>query len=318
MQTSETHSQDRPLAPITEAPLTGRGDRGRLVLIILAILAFLTLAEYLSTTLATVQLGLVMHGLALVALLLLAALLEDPAEQRVYLTLAFAPLIRLVSLSMPLQGLPMMYWYLLVGAPITLSIVMVIRYGGFTRQELGLTGNKWFLQILVGLIGIGLGYIEYLILRPAPLADEFTLGAIWFPALILVVFTGFLEEIIFRGLMQTAFGAKIGRWLGILLISGLFAVLHLGYQSLLDVIFVFLVALLFAVVTEWTRSIWGVSLAHGLTNVTLFLVFPFIIGQGMQLQLPGIFPGTAHARRAGDGGIAGRQRGHGNGGGGDD
>jgi uncharacterized protein len=119
----------------------------------------------------------------------------------------------LVSLSMPLQGLPMMYWYLLMGAQITLSIVMVIRYGGFTRQELGLTGNKWFLQILVGLIGIGLGFIEYLILRPAPLADEFTLGAIWFPALILVVFTSFLEEIIFRGLMQSAFGAKFGRWL---------------------------------------------------------------------------------------------------------
>jgi hypothetical protein len=64
-------------------------------------------------------------------------------------------------------------------------------------------------------------------------------------------------------------------------------VLHLGYQSLLDVMFVFLVALLFALVTEWTRSIWGASLAHDLTNVALFLVFPFIIGQG--LQLPGIF-----------------------------
>ena len=89
-------------------------------------------------------------------------------------------------------------------------------------------------------IGIDLGYIKYLILRPEPLADELTLRAIWFPALILVVFTGFLEEIIFRGLMQTAFRAKIGRWLGILLVSGLFAVLHLGYQSLLDVIFVFL------------------------------------------------------------------------------
>jgi hypothetical protein len=137
------------------------------------------------------------------------------------------------------------------------------------------------------MVGIGLGYIEHLILRPSPLLDEFTPGAIWFPALILVAFTGFLEEIIFRGLMQTTFGAKIGRWLGILLISGLFAVLHLGYQSPLDVIFVFLVALLFALLTEWTRSIWGVSLAHGLTNVTLFLVFPFIIGQGM--QLPAIF-----------------------------
>jgi len=284
MQSSETQSQNRPLAQAENQPQ----EQPRLVLIVLAILAFITVAEYLSTTLATVQIGLVGHGLALVGLLLLAALLEDPAEQRVYLTLAFAPLIRLVSLSMPLQGLPMRYWYLLVGAPITLSIIMVMRYGKFTRQEVGLTGSKWFLQILFGVVGVGLGYIEYLILRPEPLAAEFTPRAIWFPALILIVFTGFLEEIIFRGLMQTAFAAKIGRWLGMLLISILFAVLHLGYQSLLDVAFVFLVAILFALVTEWTGSIWGVSLAHGLTNVTLFLVFPFIIGQGMQFQLPGI------------------------------
>jgi uncharacterized protein len=222
--------------------------------------------------------GLVGHGLALIVLLMLAALRDDVKEQRIYLTLAFAPLIRLVSLSMPLQGLPMKYWYLLVGIPITFSILMVIRYGGFTRQELGLTGNQGLFQILFGFSGIGLGLIEYLILRPEPLADELTLSAIWLPALILIVFTGFLEEIIFRGLMQTAFADKMGRWLGIVLISILFAVLHLGYQSLLDVIFVFLVAILFAMVTERTGSIIGVSISHGLTNVTLFLVFPFIIG----------------------------------------
>jgi uncharacterized protein len=294
MQSSETQSQDRPLAPAADEGRAQRGERGRMLLIILAMLVYLSLSEYLSTALTTVQLGLVMHGMALVALLLLAALLEDTAEGRVYLTLAFAPLIRLVSLSLPLQGLPMRYWYLLVGIPITISIVMVIRHGRFSTQEMGLTANFWFLQLLFGIVGIGLGYVEYLILRPEPLAAEFTLRAIWFPAFILVVFTGFLEEIIFRGLMQTAFAAKLGRWTGIVLISILFAVLHLGYQSLLDVIFVFVVAMLFAAVTEWTGSIWGVSIAHGLTNVTLFLVFPFIIGQGLQpfsqIRLANLFP----------------------------
>lgn len=282
MHTSETQSQDRPLTPAKDERRAGHRDRGRMLLILLAILVYISLSEYLSTTMNTVQIGLVMHGIALVALLLLAALVEDPAEQRVYLTLGFAPLIRLVSLSLPLQNLPMMYWYLLVGAPITLSIFMVIRYGRFSTQEVGLTARYWFLQLLFGLVGIGLGYVEYLILRPEPLASEFTLRSIWFPAFILVVFTGFLEEIIFRGLMQTAFAPKLGRWVGIVLISTLFAVLHLGYHSLLDVVFVFAVAMLFAAVTEWTGSIWGVSIAHGLTNVTLFLVFPFIIGQGLQ------------------------------------
>jgi membrane protease YdiL (CAAX protease family) len=253
-----------------------------LLLIVLALLVFISLSEYLSTTLKTVQIGLVGHGLALLALLLMAAFLEDPKGRRIYLTLAFAPLIRLVSLSLPLGQLPMMYWYLLVGVPITFAVVMVARYGGFKPKEIGLTGNHWFLQVLFGLAGIGLGYVEYLILRPGPLVEAMTFSQMWLPALILIVFTGILEEVIFRGMMQTAFAEKLGRWLGLVLISILFAVLHLGYQSLLDVVFVFAVAILFGVFTELTGSILGVSIAHGLTNVTLFLIFPFIIGQGIQ------------------------------------
>jgi len=253
-------------------------DQHQLVSILIGLLVFISLSEHLITSLATVKVGLVGHGLALIGLLLLAAFREDPKEQRIYLTLALAPLIRLVSVSMPLQGIPMIYWYVLIGTPITLSIIMVMRYCAFTRQEVGLTGAKWFFQIMFGFSGIGLGYIEYLILRPESLVDELTLRAIWFPALILLVFTGFMEEIIYRGLMQSAFTAKIGRWLGILLISFLCAVLHLGYQSLLNLMFVFLVAIVFALVTEKTGSIIGVSIAHGLTNVTLFLVFPFILG----------------------------------------
>ena len=53
-----------------------------------------------------------------------------------------------------------------------------------------------------------------------------------------------------------------------------FAVLHVGYQSLPDVIFVLNVALFFGLARMVTGSIVGVSLAHGLTNVLLFLTMP--------------------------------------------
>ena len=253
----------------------------RLLWIVLSILVFISLSEYLSTSLETVQIGLIGHGIALLTLLLLSALVSDQGNQRVFLTLAFAPLIRLVSLSLPLQNVPRMYWYLIVGLLIFIAVYFVIRYGQFTMAQAGLIAKYWFLQLLFGLVGIGLGYVEYLILRPDPLVENMTLGQIWFPSLVLIIFTGVLEEVVFRGLMQSAFAKKIGRWLGILLISILFAVLHLGYQSLLDVVFVFGVALLFAIFTELTGSIIGASIAHGLTNVALFLIFPFIIGQGI-------------------------------------
>ncbi|MDX9866252.1 MAG: CPBP family glutamic-type intramembrane protease, partial [Anaerolineaceae bacterium] len=119
------------------------------------------------------------------------------------------------------------------------------------------------------------GYVEYVILRPQPLVGAFTFQLIWQPALILLVFTGLLEEVIFRGLLQQSSREFIGRW-GLVYAGVLFAVMHLGYRSLVDFLFVLLVALYFGQVVKHTRSILGVTLAHGLTNIGLFLVFPFL------------------------------------------
>jgi hypothetical protein len=91
-----------------------------------------------------------------------------------------------------------------------------------------------------------------------------------------LVFTGLLEEFIFRGLIQRSALENLGRR-GLLYGAALFAVLHLGYRSALDVIFVFGVALFFGWVVVRTGSILGVTLSHGLTNVALYLFIPFLL-----------------------------------------
>jgi hypothetical protein len=68
-----------------------------------------------------------------------------------------------------------------------------------------------------------------------------------------------------------------------------FAVLHLGYKSALDMLFVFGVAIGFGLLTLYTGSILGSTLAHGLTNIALFLIFPFLVGgptQPAQASIP--------------------------------
>ncbi len=57
--------------------------------------------------------------------------------------------------------------------------------------------------------------------------------------------------------------------------SLLFTVMHLGFLSLIDVVFVFLVALFFGRVVKKTGSLLGVTLAHGATNIILHLIAPF-------------------------------------------
>jgi len=132
---------------------------------------------------------------------------------------------------------------------------------------------------------LALGYVEYLILRPAALAPAADVKALLTAAAILVVFTGVVEEMIFRGLMQGTAERVLG-WRGVVFVALVFTILHLGYQSVLDLLFVFAVALYFGFYVRRTRSIFGVSLAHGLINVSLFLVFPHWIGPSEVAAIP--------------------------------
>jgi membrane protease YdiL (CAAX protease family) len=241
----------------------------------LAYLAALALAEAL-TILAIPQIGLMLHGIILVMLFLHAALFARRGEQKFLFTLTLAPLIRLMSLSMPLLNFPFIYWYVLIGLPLLLAAFLVLRVTGFKADRIGLNGRALPWQIIVGLTGLGLGFLEYIILRPEPLVQALTWQQILLPSLILLLFTGFLEELIFRGLIQRGAAGTVGRY-SLIYVATLFAVLHFGYQSILDVVFVFIVALFFGFVVIRTGSLLGVTLSHGLTNIALYLIVPFLM-----------------------------------------
>ncbi len=97
--------------------------------------------------------------------------------------------------------------------------------------------------------------MEYLILTPEPQVTELTWQAACLPAFILLLATGFVEEFIFRGVLQRTATEAFGGW-GIVYISFIFAVLHIGWiqagnpLAWLDVIFVFVVALFFGWVVK--------------------------------------------------------------------
>ena len=241
----------------------------------LAYLAALMIAETF-TVLIEPRAGLSMHGVILIALLTHAGLSPRVVQGRFLSCLAIAPLIRLLSLMMPLTDYPTIYWYVLVGVPLLLAVFIASRAVQANRARLGLTAHSLPIQLLVGMTGFGLGYIQYLILRPDPLVEALQLELILFPALILIVFTGFLEELIFRGLMLYTAIRSLGRF-GVVYVTLVYTTLHLGYSSIPNLVFIFFTALFFSLVVLRTGSILGVSLSHGITNITLLLVFPFLL-----------------------------------------
>ena len=246
----------------------------------LAYRAGIALAE-LVVTYVEPRLGLLVHCLLLAILLFHSSRVEgstaDSGEERAFLvTLAFAPLIRILSLSMPLPQFPAIYWYLITSVPLFAAALVAGRTLGYSWRDLGLHLHGWLLQGIIGLSGLAFGALEYLILQPAPLAPALEWAYVWQPALILLVCTGLLEEVIFRGLQQRAAGDGLGRW-GLIYVALVFAVLHVGYRSLVDLLFVLGVGLFFGWIVQRTRSLLGVTLAHGWTNIMLFLIMPFLL-----------------------------------------
>ena len=231
------------------------------------------------------RVGLWTNSALLIALIVQTALGWRRPFYRLYLSLVMVPTIRLVSLTMPLAGFPQIYWYLATSVPLIASAWLIARVVGLTPARIGLASRPMLtakgigVQVLVGCSGLAFGVVEYWLLRPPLLAASPAWQDLALPALILLVCTGFAEELMFRGVMQRAAVESLGRW-GLPYVSLIFAVLHIGHQSWPDIPFVFVVAMFFAWVVSRTRSIWGVTVAHGVTNILLFLVMPALAQVG--------------------------------------
>lgn len=223
--------------------------------------------------------GLALQGTLLAALLVHGALVEDHARRALLWSLATAPLIRLVSLALPLGGIPVIYWYAAVSLPVLAAVGTTSRALGYTPRELGLAlGRTSALGALACVaVGAALGFVEYAILAPAPLAEGPSLAGALLPAAILTISTGFEEELVFRGLLQRAATGALGPVRGVAYATAVFASLHIGYLSIPDFAFVFVVGLLLAALASRTRSLLAPTLLHAAINVTLFLAAPFLL-----------------------------------------
>ncbi len=224
-------------------------------------------------------LGLMLHIVALIALLIQSARAADDRKRSFLLSLMIVPIIRIVSLGLPLAAFGQTWWYALTSVPLFAASVLIIRALALRRREIGLTlpqARHWLPTLAVACSGIPLGIVEFHILRPTSIVDSTSVRDLIVPALVLLIGTGLLEELIFRGILQTVAARIFSTSTAIVYVSSIFAVLHTGHNVSIDILFVFGVALYFASVVRVTHTLIGVSIAHGVTNIMLFIVLPLL------------------------------------------
>jgi len=218
--------------------------------------------------------GFILHFVILFLLVMQSSINDQKESRALFLALGLVPLIRITSLAIPVAEFSRIYWYLIISIPVLVGTLAVTRTLGFRPGEIGLNVHRWWWQIGIAVLGIGFGAAEYFILKPEALILELSWQDMLVPALILLLATGLVEELAFRGVLQHAVqGAAKWGWIYVAL---LYAVLQTGHLSALHCLMTLAIALFYGWVVKRTNSISGVSLSHGLLNVGLYLVFPFI------------------------------------------
>ncbi len=232
---------------------------------------FLILLAELLIFLGKPNAAMPIHALNLILLILSSIYINN----RIYPALMLMPLFRLLNVAMPVFFDLTLYSYSMVYAPMFIPIYFIMKDGFVGRAEAGLTFKGfWFYLPLAISVGFALGWGEYNVIHPQLLTPGANIKDVLILIVTMIFFVGIVEEFIFRSSLQTVLEERLGSITGLLLASVIFGFMHSGYQMPLELLYVSFAGVIFGLLFWLTKSLPVISLAHGVTNISLFLVVP--------------------------------------------
>lgn len=186
---------------------------------------------------------------------------------------ALVPVFRLVNLGMPVFVELTVYWFPLVYGPLIPAILVLGRADNPVSLALEVKPTLLALPLAIP-VSAALGAIEYAIIEPEALIPAWSIAELLLITAVMILFVGLVEELLFRAVLQDALVDRLGVWPGILLASGIFGLMHSGYQVPAELVFAGSIGLLFGYVYHRTDSVALVTIMHGVLNVFLFAVIP--------------------------------------------
>lgn len=143
---------------------------------------------------------------------------------------------------------------------------------------IGFRRGRLWQQGLIAFTGLPFSLLFYWWLHPPMLlmqsgSSQLSWQALVVALMIFFCFVGFLEELIFRGLLQQTLIAAYGP-VGMVVSSLLFALMYLGMGSWSYVLFMAWVGFSWGWCVYQTDTLWGVVVAHGLFQCGLIFLWP--------------------------------------------
>ena len=192
-------------------------------------------------------------------------------------SLALIPLYVLFTSSLPWFFLNQQYLI-----PAVYSVILALCFWHMNEhsidfRKLGFVKEKALKYAILGLLfAIPSGFLEYLILTPAPISPFFDVKYLLRDIIFMVFFVGLAEELLFRGLIFNDLKNIFG-WKTALLGQGvLFGIMHMTWRSPLEIAFTTAAGLFLGYFYYRTKSLAGPIAMHAINNIMLISVFPYL------------------------------------------
>jgi hypothetical protein len=218
-------------------------------------------------------LGMLSQGGLVLLFLYLAAFASDGRLRTFCLLFAVLPATRLVSAGLPLGTLDPLIEEIIVQFARLVSALLVVRYLGLGREQLGLTAGALtsLASLLAGLVGALLGLGAFWVLQPRLVLDLWDFSGLAITVIVgLALFVAFVEVLVLCSLLLRASRPLLGDVAAVFYVALLFGVARfatfpLPYAALTVVEGVWL-----AWLTLRTRSVLPAVVAHGLMLIAFY------------------------------------------------
>jgi membrane protease YdiL (CAAX protease family) len=252
---------------VAAGPATVRAD-WTTVAVVVGYVPLLVLAEGVCAFVGAVP-GAAIDGVTLVALVAHYLL----RGHRALAALALVPLLRLSSLAVAIHD-PVAF-YLVAGGPVLLGVVLAAR-------ALQLPGVLALWQIRarsqwhVALPMLAVACVATPLLDLGSVTAARSAAGVALAAVVVFVFAGVLEELLFRGVIQGSLSPLLGGWAAPVA-NLLFTATYLGSVSAAYTVFMAAFGMACGWWVQRTRSLAGAAVGHGLLAAGLLVIWPAVL-----------------------------------------
>lgn len=225
------------------------------------------------------DIGLIIHIINLQAITLALIFSNLHLEiKKVLQSMILLMLMRIISLIMPHFFTETLIWLVLINSIMFVPIYVIVKNQKISYSEMGINSRHLKIYLLVApLISIVIAAFEYRILDPVAIIENIQLSNIILLAIVMFVFVGAVEELVFRSILQTRLEKVIGLKNGLFLSGILFGIMHSVYGHINEILLAIFFGIAIGYIFQKTRSFPFIVAINGSANIFLFGILPILL-----------------------------------------